>query len=123
MRDILIEKGAKNVVIMDLSRDDMARAVENAFRYSKMVLACATYDGGIFPFMEDFLNHLKAKNYQKRTVAFMENGSWAPAAAKLMKGMLEKRRTGGNDPFYNETGNRWRYGRTCRRIVIEKDLQ
>ena len=76
MRDILIEKGAKNVVIMDLSRDDMARAVENAFRYSKMVLACATYDGGIFPCMEDFLNHLKAKNYQKRTVAFMENGSW-----------------------------------------------
>ena len=92
MRDILIEKGAKNVVIMDLSRDDMARAVENAFRYSKMVLACATYDGGIFPFMEDFLNHLKAKNYQKRTVAFMENGSWAPAAAKLMKGMLEKQK-------------------------------
>ena len=92
MRDILIEKGAKNVVIMDLSRDDMARAVENAFRYSKMVLACATYDGGIFPCMEDFLNHLKAKNYQKRTVAFMENGSWAPAAAKLMKGMLEKQK-------------------------------
>ena len=92
MRDILIEKGAKNVVIMDLSRDDMARAVENAFRYSKMVLACATYDGGIFPFMEDFLNHLKAKNYQKRTVAFMENGSWAPAAAKLMKGLLEKQK-------------------------------
>ena len=92
MRDILIEKGAKNVVIMDLSRDDMARAVENAFRYSKMVLACATYDGGIFPCMEDFLNNLKAKNYQKRTVAFMENGSWAPAAAKLMKGMLEKQK-------------------------------
>ena len=92
MRDILIEKGAKNVVIMDLSRDDMARAVENAFRYSKIVLACATYDGGIFPCMEDFLNHLKAKNYQKRTVAFMENGSWAPAAAKLMKGMLEKQK-------------------------------
>ena len=92
MREILIEKGAKNVVIMDLSRDDMARAVENAFRYSKMVLACATYDGGIFPCMEDFLNHLKAKNYQKRTVAFMENGSWAPAAAKLMKGMLEKQK-------------------------------
>ena len=92
MRDILIEKGANNVVIMDLSRDDMARAVENAFRYSKMVLACATYDGGIFPCMEDFLNHLKAKNYQKRTVAFMENGSWAPAAAKLMKGMLEKQK-------------------------------
>lgn len=92
MRDILIEKGAKNVVIMDMSRDDMARAVENAFRYSKMVLACATYDGGIFPCMEDFLNHLKAKNYQKRTVAFMENGSWAPAAAKLMKGMLEKQK-------------------------------
>lgn len=92
MRDILIEKGAKNVVIMDLPRDDMARAVENAFRYSKMVLACATYDGGIFPCMEDFLNHLKAKNYQKRTVAFMENGSWAPAAAKLMKGMLEKQK-------------------------------
>ncbi len=92
MRDILIEKGAKNVVIMDLSRDDMARAVENAFRYSKLVLACATYDAGIFPCMEDFLHHLKAKNYQKRKVAFMENGSWAPAGAKLMKGMLEKQK-------------------------------
>ena len=76
--------------MMDLSRDDMARAVENAFRYSKMVLACATYDGGIFPCMEDFLNHLKAKNYQKRTVAFMENGSWAPMAGKQMRAILDE---------------------------------
>ncbi|UWP59922.1 FprA family A-type flavoprotein [Ruminococcus gauvreauii] len=88
MADILEAKGAKKVVLTDLSRDDMAEAVEDAFRYNSLVLACATYDGGLFPCMEDFLAHLRAKNYQKRTVGLMENGSWAPMAAKHMKEML-----------------------------------
>ena len=87
--EILEEKGAKKVVVTDLSRDDMAEAVEDAFRYDTLVLACATYDGGLFPCMEDFLHHLKAKNYQKRKIAFMENGSWAPTAAKNMKAIVE----------------------------------
>lgn len=85
----LEEKGAVNVVITDLSRDDMSAALANAFRFSKLVVACATYDGGLFPCMEDFLHHLKAKNYQKRTVALIENGSWAPMAAKQMKTFFE----------------------------------
>ena len=89
MAQILEEKGAKRVAIADLSRDDMAEAVEDAFRHDKLLLASATYDGGLFPCMEDFLHHLKAKNYQKRTVALMENGSWAPMAAKKMTAMLE----------------------------------
>lgn len=84
----LEEKGAK-VALMDLARDDMAEAVANAFRYDKMVLASVTYDGNLFPCMEDFLYHLKIKNYQKRKVAIVENGSWAPAAGKLMRGYLE----------------------------------
>ena len=75
--------------VMDLSRDDMAEAVEAAFRYDKMVLACATYDGGLFPVMEDFLNHLKSKNFQKRKAALVENCSWAPLAAKKMRESLE----------------------------------
>ena len=90
MKEILESKGAKKVAITDLTRDDMAEAIEDAFRYDKMVLAAATYDGGIFPCMEDFLHHLKSKNFQKRTVALMENGSWAPMAAKHMKGILEQ---------------------------------
>ena len=89
MAEMLKEKGAAKVALADLSRDDMAEAVEDAFRYDKMVLASATYDGGLFPCMEDFLLHLKAKNYQKRTVALMENGSWAPVAARKMKEILE----------------------------------
>ena len=89
MAEILEEKGAKRVAIADLSRDDMAEAVEDAFRHDKLLLASATYDGGLFPCMEDFLHHLKAKNYQKRTVALMENGSWAPMAAKKMTAILE----------------------------------
>ncbi len=88
MKEILEAKGAKKVAVADLSRDDMAEAIEDAFRYDKMVLAAATYDGGMFPCMEDFLHHLKSKNFQKRTVALMENGSWAPMAAKTMKGVL-----------------------------------
>ena len=68
----------------------MAEVIEDAFRYDKMILACPTYDAGLFPFMEKFLRHLKHKNYQNRTVAIIENGSWAPAAAKNMQDLLEK---------------------------------
>ena len=89
LAEILEAKGAPKVVVADLSRDDMAEVIEDAFRYDRLVLAAATYDAGIFPCMEDFLHHLKAKNYQKRKVAFMENGSWAPMAAKIMKGIVE----------------------------------
>ena len=89
MKEILEVKGAAKVAIADLSRDDMAEAVEDAFRYDKVVLAAATYDGGVFPCMEDFLHHLKSKNYQERKIAIIENGSWGPMAAKTMKGILE----------------------------------
>ena len=89
LAEMLEEKGAKRVAIADLSRDDMAEAVEDAFRHSKLVVASSTYDGGLFPCMEDFLSHLKAKNYQKRTVAIVENGSWAPMAAKKMREYFE----------------------------------
>ena len=87
--EMLRKNGAEKVVIADLSREDMAEAVEDAFRYSKLVVAAAYYDAGVFPCMEDFLHHLKAKNYQKRTVGIIENGSWAPSAAKQMKAILE----------------------------------
>lgn len=86
--EILKAKGAKKVSLFDLCRDDMAEAVEDSFRYDKLVLAAATYDGGVFPCMEDFLHHLKAKNYQKRTVAYIQNGSWGPAAGKAMKDIV-----------------------------------
>ncbi|MEE0883779.1 MAG: FprA family A-type flavoprotein [Faecalimonas sp.] len=89
LAEMLEEKGAKRVAIADLSRDDMAEAVEDAFRHSKLVVASSTYDGGLFPCMEDFLSHLKAKNYQKRAVAMMENGSWAPVAGKKMREYFE----------------------------------
>ena len=89
LAEMLEEKGAKRVAIADLARDDMAEAVEDAFRHDKLVLASSTYDGGLFPCMEDFLSHLKAKNFQKRTVGLMENGTWAPMAAKKMKEYLE----------------------------------
>lgn len=89
LAEMLEERGAKRVAIADLTRDDMAEAVEDAFRHSKLVVASSTYDGGLFPCMEDFLSHLKAKNYQKRTVAMMENGSWAPMAAKKMREYFE----------------------------------
>lgn len=87
--EMLRNAGAPKVAVTDLSRDDMAEAIEDAFRYDRLVLAAATYDGGLFPCMEDFLSHLKAKNYQKRTVGLIENGSWAPMAAKHMKTVLE----------------------------------
>jgi len=89
LAEMLEEKGAKRVAIADLARDDMAEAVEDAFRHDKLVLASSTYDGGLFPCMEDFLSHLKSKNFQKRTVALMENGTWAPMAAKKMREYLE----------------------------------
>lgn len=89
LAEMLEQKGAKRVAIADLARDDMAEAVEDAFRHDKLVLASATYDGGLFPCMEDFLSHLKAKNFQKRTVALVENGTWAPMAAKKMREALE----------------------------------
>ena len=85
--DLLKEKGVK-VAFTDLTRDDMAEAVEDAFRYSKMILAGATYDGGVFSPMEDFLHRLQHKGYQNKTVGLIENGSWAPRANKVMKEML-----------------------------------
>ena len=85
LKDILIQKGAKKVALADLARDDMAEAVEDAFRYSHLVLASPTYDGDVFPYMATFMHHLKSKNYQNRTVGFIENGSWAPLSAKIMK--------------------------------------
>ena len=85
----LEEKGCPKVTVADLARDDMAEAVEDAFRYSKLVLATTTYNGDIFPFMKEFIHHLTERSYQNRTVAFVENGSWAPVAAKFMAKMLE----------------------------------
>lgn len=85
----LKEKGCPKVAVNDLARCDMAEAVEDAFRYSKTVLATTTYNADIFPFMREFINHLTERNFQNRTVAFIENGSWAPMAAKIMKSMLE----------------------------------
>ena len=76
-------------MVSDLSREDMAEVIEDAFRYDKMVVAASTYDAGVFPVMEDFLNHLKSKNYQKRVVGIMENGTWAPTAGKQMRATLE----------------------------------
>ena len=89
LADRLRTKGCPNVIVHDLARADMAEAVEDAFRYSKLILATITYNAGIFPFMRDFIEHLTDRNYQNRTVAFMENGSWAPTAAKGMKALLE----------------------------------
>lgn len=86
----LKQNGAEKVVVNDIARCDMAEAVEDAFRYSKIVLATTTYNADIFPFMREFINHLTERNFQNRTVAFVENGSWAPTAAKVMKGMFEK---------------------------------
>ena len=87
--DILRQKGAGKVAVTDLSRDDMAEAVEDAFRMGHMVLAAASYDGNVFPPMHDFLHHLQMKGYQNRRVAIVENGSWAPTAGKIMRQMLE----------------------------------
>ena len=86
----LEEKGCPKVTVTDLARDDMAEAVEDAFRYGKLVLATTTYNGDVFPFMKEYIHHLTERNYQNRTVGLMENGSWNPMANKVMKGMLEK---------------------------------
>ena len=86
----LKNKGCPKVIVKDLARCDMADAVADAFRYSKLVLATTTYNADIFPFMKEFIHHLTERNFQNRTVAFIENGSWAPLAAKVMKGMFEK---------------------------------
>ena len=88
LAEILKAKGCPKVVMADLTRDDTAKALENAFRYGKVVLAAASYNAGVMPAMEDFLHHLKGKNYQKRTVALVENGSWAPTAARTMREIL-----------------------------------
>ena len=87
--ELLREKGAKKVVVSDLSRDDMAEVIEDAFRYPNIVVAAASYDGGVFPVMHDFLHHLQIKNYQKRRFGIVENGSWAPSAGRVMKEMIE----------------------------------
>lgn len=87
--EILREKGAKNVVFFDLARDDMAEAVASAYRYDMLVTACCTYDANLFPCMEDFLYHLKIKNFQNRKVGIVENGSWAPMAGKQMRSYFE----------------------------------
>lgn len=86
----LKEEGCPKVVVTDLARDDMAEAVEDAFRYGKLILATTTYNGDIFPFMKEFINHLTERSYQNRTIGFVENGSWTPMAAKIMKAAFEK---------------------------------
>lgn len=90
LEEILKSKTDKKVVVTDLSRCDMAEAIEDAFRYSKLIVAAPSYDAGVFPVMADFLHHLKIKAYQNRKVAIVENGSWAPTAARTMKGYLEE---------------------------------
>ena len=77
------------MVVSDLAREDMAEVIEDAFRYDRMILAAASYDAGVFPCMQDFLHHLQSKAYQNRKVGIMENGSWAPTAARTMKSILE----------------------------------
>ena len=89
LKNALEDKGQK-VTVNDLARCDMAEAVEDAFRYGKIVLATTTYNGEIFPFMNEFINHLVERNFQNKTVAFIENGSWAPVATKVMMSKLEK---------------------------------
>lgn len=88
--ELLKDMGEEKVVVSDLSREDMAEVIEDAFRYDRMVLAAASYDAGVFPVMQDFLNHLIAKAYQNRTVGIIENGTWAPSAGRCMKEMLGK---------------------------------
>lgn len=90
MAKLLEENGAKKVAISDLTRDDMAEAIEDAFRYDKIILAASSYNAEVFPPMEQFLNHLRSKNYQNRKVGIIENGTWAPSAARTMKEILSK---------------------------------
>lgn len=90
MAKLLEENGAKKVAISDLTRDDMAEAIEDAFRYDKIILAASSYNAEVFPPMEQFLNHLRSKNYQNRKIAIIENGTWAPSAARTMKEIVSK---------------------------------
>ena len=90
LKEILEEKGAKKVVLTDLVKEDMAEAVEDAFRYDKIIFAASSYNAGVFVPMQQFLNKLKERNYQNRKVAIIENGSWAPSAAKTMKNILQE---------------------------------
>ena len=90
MVSILKEKGVEKIAITDLARDDMAEAIEDAFRYDKMILAASSYNMGVFPFMEQFLHHLQGKNFQNRKVGIIENGTWAPSAGRCMREILEK---------------------------------
>ena len=89
LADMLKEAGVEKVNVADLSREDMAECIEDAFRYDRLVLAAPTYDGGLMPIMTDFIEHLRMKAYQNRKVAFIENGSWAPMAGKIMKQNME----------------------------------
>jgi flavorubredoxin len=89
LAEMLKENGAKKVVVSDLSRDDMAEVIEDAFRYPKIVCCAASYDAGVFPPMHDFLHHLQIKNFQRRQFAIVENGTWAPTAGKVMRQMIE----------------------------------
>lgn len=89
LKALLEERGVQKVAVADLTRDDMAEAIEDAFRYDRLAVACPTYDGALFPAVEDFLYHLKIKNYQSRKVALIENGTWAPMAGKKMKEYFE----------------------------------
>lgn len=90
LADMLREKGAKKVVLADLTRSDMAEVIEDAFRYPALVVAASSYDAGVFPVMHDFLYHLQIKNYQKRRLGIVENGSWAPTAGRVMRAMTEQ---------------------------------
>jgi flavorubredoxin len=87
--ELLTANGVEKVVVSDLAREDIAEVIEDAFRYDRMILCAASYDAGVFPCMQEFLNHLQSKAYQKRTVGILENGSWAPTAARVMKQQLE----------------------------------
>ena len=90
LKELLIQYGAEKVVVNDLARCDIHEAIEDAFRYDRLVLASVTYNGDVFPHMKEFINHLVERNYSNRTIGFIENGSWAPMASKVMKQMLEK---------------------------------
>lgn len=90
LAEMLREKGAKKVVLADLTRSDMAEVIEDAFRYPALVVAASSYDAGVFPVMHDFLYHLQIKNYQKRRLGIVENGSWAPTAGRVMRAMIEQ---------------------------------
>ncbi|MBQ1797273.1 MAG: FprA family A-type flavoprotein, partial [Prevotella sp.] len=90
LKEILLAKGCKKVAICDLCREDQAEAIEDAFKYGKMVLAASSYDAGLFPPMYDFIHHLQLKTWQKREVALIENGSWAPSAGRVMTQMMQE---------------------------------